>query len=54
MFRSASHESVPAHETYLLPSGITLQPSEYGGCIVSFMMQGFYSAIDPTLVCRKG
>lgn len=49
MFRSAAHESVPVHETYLLPSGITLQPSEYGGCIVSFMLQGFFSKIDPVL-----
>lgn len=49
MFRSASHESVPQHDTYLLPSGISFHSSEFGGCIVSFMLQGFFSPLDPAL-----
>lgn len=49
LFRSASHESVPVTDDYfLLPSGLSFQPYESGGCLVSFMMQGHFTDIDPS------
>ena len=27
-----------------------MQPAEHGGCLLSFMMQGYYSRLDPVLV----